>query len=219
VLSSSLPFQYFPTYPFACRLSTDRHSLFGLGADNLYCCSGVPGAALVLWEPPGECSNFFLSFSLIPCFGLTSRWFTYRWRVPQVCISFPVQPYPSGWQSIFNLLFFIAWYDYSCCLALALANSHSTNCSTLIIISHSGWYNRPNSGRRTKWTQSHPTPGFEPSTFHHSSIRTTTEQPETESSLLERPWLLHEATIIIDLEDFLLRGVSLGYSWQPTVSW
>jgi hypothetical protein len=21
-----------------------------------------------------------------------------------------------------------------------------------------GWYNRPNSGRRTKWTQSHPTP-------------------------------------------------------------
>jgi hypothetical protein len=36
------------------------------------------------------------------------------------------------------------------------------------------------------------------------------ERSETESSLLDR--LLHTATIIIDLEDFLLRGVSLGYS-------
>jgi hypothetical protein len=40
------------------------------------------------------------------------------------------------------------------------ANSHSTDCSTLIIY-HPGLaiiYNRPVSGRRTKWTQSHPTP-------------------------------------------------------------
>jgi hypothetical protein len=36
------------------------------------------------------------------------------------------------------------------------ANSHSTDCSTLIIIW--GWYNGPNSGRLTKWIQSHPTP-------------------------------------------------------------
>jgi hypothetical protein len=35
------------------------------------------------------------------------------------------------------------------------ANPHSTDYSTLIIW---GWYNRPNSGRRTKWTQSHTTP-------------------------------------------------------------
>jgi hypothetical protein len=27
-------------------------------------------------------------------------------------------------------------------------------------LSSGGWYNRPNSGRRTKWTQSHPTPQF-----------------------------------------------------------
>jgi hypothetical protein len=34
------------------------------------------------------------------------------------------------------------------------ANYHSSNCSILII---RGWYSRPNSGRRTKWTRSHPT--------------------------------------------------------------
>jgi hypothetical protein len=36
------------------------------------------------------------------------------------------------------------------------ANSNSTACSTFIIIR--GWYNRPISGQRTKWIQSHPTP-------------------------------------------------------------
>jgi hypothetical protein len=38
-------------------------------------------------------------------------------------------------------------------------NSYSTDCSTvitIIIIIIWGWYNRPNSGRRTKWTQSQP---------------------------------------------------------------
>jgi hypothetical protein len=37
------------------------------------------------------------------------------------------------------------------------ANSHSSDFSILIIIIW-GWYNRSNSCRRTKWTQSHPTP-------------------------------------------------------------
>jgi hypothetical protein len=37
------------------------------------------------------------------------------------------------------------------------ANSHSANCSTITIIYYLCWYNRPNSGRRAKWTQSHPT--------------------------------------------------------------
>jgi hypothetical protein len=35
------------------------------------------------------------------------------------------------------------------------ANSHTTDCSTIIIIIW-GWYNRPNNDRGTKWTQSHP---------------------------------------------------------------
>jgi hypothetical protein len=37
------------------------------------------------------------------------------------------------------------------------ANFHSTDCSTFIIFIIRGWYNRPNSGRRAKWTESHPT--------------------------------------------------------------
>jgi hypothetical protein len=36
------------------------------------------------------------------------------------------------------------------------ANSHSTDCSTLIYMNR-GWYSRPVSGRRAEWTQSHPT--------------------------------------------------------------
>jgi hypothetical protein len=34
-------------------------------------------------------------------------------------------------------------------------NVHFTDCSILFI---RGWYKRPNSDRRTKWTQSHPIP-------------------------------------------------------------
>jgi hypothetical protein len=36
------------------------------------------------------------------------------------------------------------------------------------------WYNRPNSGRRTKWTQSHPTPSQETTKLelHYKSLRT-----------------------------------------------
>jgi hypothetical protein len=35
-------------------------------------------------------------------------------------------------------------------------NSHSTDCSTIIIIYHLGLVNRSNSGHNTKWIQSHP---------------------------------------------------------------
>jgi hypothetical protein len=41
--------------------------------------------------------------------------------------------------------------------SVSSANSHSTDCSTLIMSSGAG-KNRPLCGRRTKWTQSHPTP-------------------------------------------------------------
>jgi hypothetical protein len=55
------------------------------------------------------------------------------------------------------------WGKFSPSTSVSPANSHSTDCSTLIIIIIIiiiiwGWYNRPNSGQRTKWAQSHPTP-------------------------------------------------------------
>jgi hypothetical protein len=48
------------------------------------------------------------------------------------------------------------WGRFSPSTERSPANSHSTDCSTLIIY-HPGWCNRPVSGRRTKWTQSHLT--------------------------------------------------------------
>jgi hypothetical protein len=48
------------------------------------------------------------------------------------------------------------WGRFSPSTSVSPANSHSTDSFTFIIIR--GWYNRPVSGRRTKWTQSHPTP-------------------------------------------------------------
>jgi hypothetical protein len=47
------------------------------------------------------------------------------------------------------------WGMFSPSTSVSLANSHSTDCSTFIFIR--GWYNRPVSGRRIKWVQSHPT--------------------------------------------------------------
>jgi hypothetical protein len=47
------------------------------------------------------------------------------------------------------------WVRFPPSTSVSPVNSHSTDCSTLII---RVWYNRPNSGRRTKCTQSHPTP-------------------------------------------------------------
>jgi hypothetical protein len=55
----------------------------------------------------------------------------------------------------------VALGGFSPTTSVSPANSHSTDCSTLIIIIIiiiSVWYNRAVSGRRTKWTQSHPTP-------------------------------------------------------------
>jgi hypothetical protein len=49
------------------------------------------------------------------------------------------------------------WGRFSPNTSVSPANFHSTDCSTLIVY-HPGWYNRPNIGRRTKWTQSYPTP-------------------------------------------------------------
>jgi hypothetical protein len=49
------------------------------------------------------------------------------------------------------------WDKFPPSISVPFANSHSTDCSTLIIY-HPGLYNRPKSGRRTKWTKSHPTP-------------------------------------------------------------
>jgi hypothetical protein len=46
-------------------------------------------------------------------------------------------------------------FGFSSSTSVSPANSHSTDCYTLCIIR--GWYNRPVSGRSTKWTQSHPT--------------------------------------------------------------
>jgi hypothetical protein len=51
----------------------------------------------------------------------------------------------------------VALNRFSPSITVSPANSHSTDCSTLITIIR-GWYNRPNSGRHTKWTQSTPTP-------------------------------------------------------------
>jgi hypothetical protein len=48
------------------------------------------------------------------------------------------------------------WSKFSPSTSVSPANSHSTDCSTLIIY-HPVWYNRPVSRQRTKWTQSHPT--------------------------------------------------------------
>jgi hypothetical protein len=45
------------------------------------------------------------------------------------------------------------WGRFSSSTSVSPTNSHSTNCSTLIL----GYYNSPNSGRRTKWTLSQPT--------------------------------------------------------------
>jgi hypothetical protein len=47
------------------------------------------------------------------------------------------------------------WGRFSRSTSVSPANSHSTDYSTIIIII-CGWYNRPNSGHSTKWTQSHP---------------------------------------------------------------
>jgi hypothetical protein len=44
------------------------------------------------------------------------------------------------------------WDRISPSTSIFPANSHSTDCSTLIIW---GWYHRANSGCRTNWTQSH----------------------------------------------------------------
>jgi hypothetical protein len=41
--------------------------------------------------------------------------------------------------------------------SISPANSHTTDCSTIIIY-HQDWYNRIVSGRRNKWTQPHHTP-------------------------------------------------------------
>jgi hypothetical protein len=56
-------------------------------------------------------------------------------------------------------LWWTEWHcgRFSLTTSIYLVNPHSTDCSTLIIINR-GWYSRPVSGRRTKWTQSHPTP-------------------------------------------------------------
>jgi hypothetical protein len=48
------------------------------------------------------------------------------------------------------------WGRLSPSTSVSSANYHSTDCSTFVIIRR--WYSRPISGRRTKWTQSHPTP-------------------------------------------------------------
>jgi hypothetical protein len=45
---------------------------------------------------------------------------------------------------------------FSPSISVSLANSHSTDSSTVTIVYHREWYNRPNSGCSTKWTQSHP---------------------------------------------------------------
>jgi hypothetical protein len=45
------------------------------------------------------------------------------------------------------------WGRFSPSTSVSPANLHPTDCSTIIIIW--GWYNRPNSGRCTKWTP-HP---------------------------------------------------------------
>jgi hypothetical protein len=45
------------------------------------------------------------------------------------------------------------WVRFSPSTSVSPANTHSTDCSTIINVR--GWYNRPISGRRTKWTVSH----------------------------------------------------------------
>jgi hypothetical protein len=57
------------------------------------------------------------------------------------------------------------WGSFPTRTSVSTANSHSTGYSTLIIIITTtiiinirDWYNRPNSGRRARWTQSHPIP-------------------------------------------------------------
>jgi hypothetical protein len=51
------------------------------------------------------------------------------------------------------------WGRFSPSTSVSADNSHSAapQSSSCII---QGWYNWPNSGRRTKWTQSHPLPKF-----------------------------------------------------------
>jgi hypothetical protein len=49
------------------------------------------------------------------------------------------------------------WGRFSPTTSGSPANYNSTDCSKLIVY-HPGWYNRPVSGRRTKWTQSNSTP-------------------------------------------------------------
>jgi hypothetical protein len=46
------------------------------------------------------------------------------------------------------------WDKFSLSTSVSPANSTAPHSSSII----RGWYNRPISGRRTKWTQSHPTP-------------------------------------------------------------
>jgi hypothetical protein len=48
------------------------------------------------------------------------------------------------------------WGRFSPSTLVSPANPHSTDCS-IIIIDHPGLVQQANSGRRTKWTQSHPT--------------------------------------------------------------
>jgi hypothetical protein len=47
------------------------------------------------------------------------------------------------------------WGRFSPSISVFPANYHSTNCSAFVI---RGWYNMPNSGRHTKWTQSQLNP-------------------------------------------------------------
>jgi hypothetical protein len=49
------------------------------------------------------------------------------------------------------------WDRFSPGTSVSPANSHSTDCSPHSSSTTRGWYNRPNSGRRTKWDQSYPT--------------------------------------------------------------
>jgi hypothetical protein len=46
------------------------------------------------------------------------------------------------------------WSRFYNSTSVSPTNSHSTDCFILI----RGWYNRPISGRRIQWTQSHPAP-------------------------------------------------------------
>jgi hypothetical protein len=93
------------------------------------------------------------------------------------------------------------------------ANSHYTKCS---IPNFRGWYNRPISGRHTKWTQSHPIKHSYLTDFGKSHLPSLFKSMSSVTRAILLPRLLLPRQLLLRLFRFVLVTVNLNSTAAST---